>query len=121
MWISLLLPGTAAFAYDHGNNDTWFMHESNTKIKGSLYLVNNDREIAQSKTVNLSDNGVKVRVKIYATADGQTIRGSKNEDVGKTAYVKATARKPDCWGSGHTTTPSSDPYKWLYIQVSDLN
>ena len=120
--VAVLLPTTAAFAYEHGDTGSWYMEDTQTSIKGSLYLLNNNNpNVAQAKTYNESGNGKTVKVKIYATADGQTIRGSQNQDTGyPTAYTKGTARKPDCWGSGHTTTPSSDPYEWLYIQVSDL-
>ncbi|AGX41387.1 hypothetical protein [Clostridium saccharobutylicum] len=120
--VAVLLPTTAAFAYAHGDTGEWYMQSSKTEIQGSLYLVNNNKpNVAQAKTYNVDENGKKVRVKIYATADGQTIEGSDRDATGyPTAYIKSSARKPDAWGSGHTTTPSPDPYEWLYIQVSDL-
>lgn len=119
---SFLIPGATAFAFEHGDYDSWYMQDTNTKIRGSLYLLNDgDPDVGQARTENVSKNGVKVKVKIYATADGQKIRGSEKVDTGtRNAYATGTARRPDCWGSGHTTTPSNDPFKWLYLQVSDL-
>lgn len=69
-------------------------------------------------TTNDSSNGIKVRTKIYATAGRTIIPGSWRERVSHpNAYITSRARSPQSWGSGHTTTPTLDPVKWLYLQV----
>ncbi|SFD03074.1 hypothetical protein [Clostridium uliginosum] len=123
--LTILLPSTAAFAYDHGDSGSWIMGGTQTKIKGSLYLVNDgDPDVAQAKTHNMS-NSIAVKVKVYATRSGETDQDSWNEDTsseGEDAYAKGTSDRPDCWGSGHSTASSKDKkFKWLYIQVGDLS
>lgn len=118
----MLIPTTIAYAYSHGSRDTYYMQSTNTQITGTLYLLNEGNpNIGQANTRNDSGNGVTVKTKIYATAGGQTISGSSRVTTGyPNAYIKSTARLPDAWGSGHTTSGTPDPWEWLYIQVSDL-
>lgn len=118
--LSMLIPATLAFA-DEPNDRTWWM-PSNTQIEGELHLSGGNKNIGQAKTTNLSDNGIGVKVKIYATVDGSTIPGSTNSasSNGKDyAYTKATARSAQYWGNGHTTTASQDEWKWCYLSTED--
>lgn len=96
---------------------TWFMNATNTKLEGTLYAYD-DVELANAKTTNLSENNYRVVVKLYASAGGTTIDSSWKESRGYPyAWVKSAARSPQWWGSGHSTTPTSDDYKWLTLYV----
>lgn len=100
----------------HAAEDSWFFSGTNTKIFGGLYFYNGVKDEANASTTNRSENNVKVLVKLYATDNGQTISGSWKEsrDYPK-SWTCSAARKPDWWGSIHSTTPTNDPYECLNI------
>lgn len=110
--LSISLGGVVAEAVE----GEWYM-PSNTKIIGRLYFYGTDTEMGQASTINKSNN-YPVKVKLYASdTSGNVIPGSWVEGPVKqgSTWVKSTARRPNAWGSGHSTNQSKDPWKWLYI------
>lgn len=112
----LLLPATVVKA----ELKNWYYPGTNTEIKGQLYS-SGTRNTANASTINNSRNNKKVIVKIYASAGGSTLSESWNIKVGyPKAWCSGTARRPDWWGSMHSTTPTKDPWKYLNLYVGNM-
>lgn len=96
---------------------TWTL-SSNKTIIGKLYKYRGDINSANASTTNITCKGCEVA--LYPTdRDGERLAQLKyNKQANKSsAWVAMTQRNVHAWGSGHSTYPTNDPWKWLYLAV----
>lgn len=113
--ISMLLAAVSIFALPVIAQAASLEHTfeaTRTRIRGTLYTY---KDMADAKTVNLSNNRrVAVTIQAYSRA-GNYDTGSWKRNDGTTAYVKSTSTNVKTWESAHSTSGTSDAWKWLHM------